>query len=258
MDVADDIAYSTYDLEDSFKARFLTPTSMLAIDDRILEAVAAEVRVRLRDHFPEAPSDELNFTPNDVKVALVAAFEGIFTAGRQAIDEYVGGDWAQTDKNLATAYVVTSAVSTSNHMAESGYYRAQVTSDLVGTFIKGVQLTFDSELPHLSTAGLDISTFRTVEVLKNFAYQSLIMSPMLKVAEYRGKDIVTQIFNTLVADQGHRLMPSDFQELYLELSEPSDKKRVVCDFIAGMTDRYAIQFYGRLFGTNPETIFNPI
>jgi dGTPase len=35
-------------------------------------------------------------------------------------------------------------------------------------------------------------------------------------------------------------------------------KRVICDFIAGMTDRYAVQFYGRLFGTNPESIFAPL
>lgn len=35
-------------------------------------------------------------------------------------------------------------------------------------------------------------------------------------------------------------------------------KRVICDFIAGMTDRYAMEFYGRLFSENPQTIFKPL
>jgi dGTPase len=38
----------------------------------------------------------------------------------------------------------------------------------------------------------------------------------------------------------------------------AEKRRVICDFIAGMTDRYAVQFYGRLFGTNPESVFSPL
>ncbi len=33
--------------------------------------------------------------------------------------------------------------------------------------------------------------------------------------------------------------------------------RVICDFVAGMTDRYAAEFYERLYGGN-QTIFKPI
>lgn len=43
MDIADDIAYSTYDLEDSFKAGFLTPTAMLTADGSLLDRVAKKV-----------------------------------------------------------------------------------------------------------------------------------------------------------------------------------------------------------------------
>ena len=44
MDVADDIAYSTYDLEDAFKAGFLSPIEMLAASDDLKDKVAEEVR----------------------------------------------------------------------------------------------------------------------------------------------------------------------------------------------------------------------
>jgi dGTPase len=36
------------------------------------------------------------------------------------------------------------------------------------------------------------------------------------------------------------------------------KARVLCDFIAGMTDRYAVEFYGRSPSENPQTIFTPL
>jgi dGTPase len=104
----------------------------------------------------------------------------------------------------------------------------------------------------------DDETFKKVEVLKNFAYQGLIMSPMLKVAEHRGKEIVQETFRALDSAHGHLLMPSDCRALYGALKEPDERRRVVCDFMAGMTDRYAIQFYGRLFGTNPESIYSPL
>jgi dGTPase len=39
MDIADDIAYSTYDIEDALKARFLTPQSILSMDDNKIEKI---------------------------------------------------------------------------------------------------------------------------------------------------------------------------------------------------------------------------
>jgi dGTPase len=45
----------------------------------------------------------------------------------------------------------------------------------------------------------------------------------------------------------------------LEASPSIDQKaRVLCDFIAGMTDRCAVEFYGRSRSENPQTIFKPL
>ena len=56
---------------------------------------------------------------------------------------------------------------------------------------------------------------------------------------------------------GFRLLPDDYQGVFLSISD-DEKERVICDFIAGMTDRYALEFYGRLTSENPQTIFKPI
>ncbi|WP_239150435.1 deoxyguanosinetriphosphate triphosphohydrolase family protein, partial [Burkholderia pseudomallei] len=45
MDIADDIAYSTYDLEDSFKAGFFTPLEIMSLtaDEKIMDVVTRKV-----------------------------------------------------------------------------------------------------------------------------------------------------------------------------------------------------------------------
>jgi dGTP triphosphohydrolase len=43
MDLADDIAYSTYDLEDCLKAGFLTPADILSSRNELLLRVATKV-----------------------------------------------------------------------------------------------------------------------------------------------------------------------------------------------------------------------
>jgi dGTPase len=52
-------------------------------------------------------------------------------------------------------------------------------------------------------------------------------------------------------------MPDDYRLLYESTPNEKDKYRIVCDFIAGMTDAYCIEFYARLTSEDPETIFKP-
>ncbi len=255
MDIADDIAYSTYDIEDSFKAGFLTPLNMWTASDDLKHKIAETVKDRLDKFYPDYSKEVRTFDIQDVYRTLVGIFKRVFDMG----DDHAIAEIAQEYSANESAAIITHQVATtSDNTTQIGFYRTRFTSDLVGEFIRSVRVRFNKEYPALSKALLDIESFKTVEVLKNFAYQSLIMSPRLKVAEHRGKDIVKQIFKALEEDEGYLLMPADFQQLYSELADPSEKRRVICDFIAGMTDRYAIQFYGRLFGTNPESIYSQL
>lgn len=43
MDIADDIAYSTYDLEDSFKAGFISPVDLLCVSHEVADSVAKKI-----------------------------------------------------------------------------------------------------------------------------------------------------------------------------------------------------------------------
>ena len=84
----------------------------------------------------------------------------------------------------------------------------------------------------------------------------IIMSSRLKVVEYRGYEIVKTIFEAIDSDDGHLLLPPDFRLAYTRLKNTDERKRLICDFIAGMTDKYAIEFYSRIKGGG-QTIFKP-
>ncbi len=102
---------------------------------------------------------------------------------------------------------------------------------------------------------MKIDTFIKVEVLKNITFEYVIMSPSMQTIEFRGKEIISSIFKALDVDEKSKLLlPEDFRELY-ECSKGPARKRVLCDFIAGMTDRYAWEFYNRIHGSNSGSIF---
>ncbi len=253
MDVADDIAYSTYDLEDAFKAEFLTPLSLMAKPVAVVERVAGKVKERLDEYYSHLPAGERTFGADDLSRTLISVFSEIFGASANIIQNA-----QELDAEAKAVVASKAAFDASAKLVSNGYSRAKLTSDLVGTFIQGVEVDYDEEFPSQSKVRLNVETFKRVEVLKNFAYQSLIMSPRLKVAEHRGKQIVKDIFEALERDEGHLLMPDDARLLYEDFKGTAHKKRVVCDFIACMTDRYALQFYNRLFGTSHESIHAPL
>ncbi|MCW5260044.1 hypothetical protein D5045_07230 [Verminephrobacter eiseniae] len=75
--------------------------------------------------------------------------------------------------------------------------------------------------------------------------------------EYRGYDVVKTIFETLDSEEGPLLLPDDLQRMHERLTDTDSKRRLICDFVAGMTDRYAVEFYSRLRESG-ATIFKPL
>jgi dGTPase len=143
---------------------------------------------------------------------------------------------------------------TCKSLSKDGYLRTTLTSGLIGHFIRGVRFSYNKDEPALSKVFLDDEIRLKVETLKRFNYESQILSPRLKIVEFRGKEIVKYIYDKLL--NNYQLMPLDCRQNFEQASDV-EKPRIVCDFVAGMTDNYCIEFYGRLTSENAETIFKP-
>ena len=201
MDLADDIAYSTYDLEDSMKAGFLTPASILASKGPLVSEVAAKVTSQL----------ERACAPEDVMLVLSELFDEI------------GPDTKEPFSILAFA----KAFQASQDLAQSGYLRTKLSSQLVHDAINAVKVEINPDFPMLSKAYLtDEAEFR-IEVLKQYTYESMIYSSRVKLPEFRGYEVVKSIFEALASKKGAVLMPDDVREHHANCS--SEKSAVAGD-----------------------------
>jgi dGTPase len=63
----------------------------------------------------------------------------------------------------------------------------------------------------------------------------------------KAQRIIRELFAVFIQDAG--LMPDEYQERANE-----DRARTVADYIAGMTDRYAIREYRRLFAIEEQPL----
>lgn len=233
MDLADDIAYSTYDLEDGLKGGFFNPISLLTAlrsDHALRAAVTKKVKETVH-----------GVTENRVLRAIADIFD--FTVEGQP----------KAEKNASPS----DAYSQAQAFCVNGYARAALTSALVNSFISGVNVVVNKKYPVLSEIQMDRETLIQVETLKHLNFEYTIMSPRLKLIEYRGDEIVTGIFEALTQKGGHLLLPPDCRSDYLKMNDETQQKRLICDFVAGMTDRYAVEFYGRL-KDGTQSIFTPM
>jgi dGTPase len=77
--------------------------------------------------------------------------------------------------------------------------------------------------------------------LKRFLYKNLYRHYKVERMRIKAERFLTMLFENYL--QHPTLLPSSYQEKY----EQYGRERVVCDYIAGMTDRYALDEYKRLF-----------
>ncbi len=78
--------------------------------------------------------------------------------------------------------------------------------------------------------------------LKQFLRQRLYAHYRVRRMSQKAAGIVSELFQAFMDDP--RLLPPQYQD---KIAEPAAQARVIADYIAGMTDRYAIREHKRLF-----------
>lgn len=251
MDVADDIAYSTYDIEDSLKAGFLSPLSMISMNDDFKQGIVGGVSRKIEEKYKDKDAEERFFDIDQLNEILAEVFSEILRPSAEVQERLYSG----VSIEEATYLLASAGHQYSREVCENGYLRTAFTSQLVGSHIRDIEIVEHSSHLFLSQARLALPTFKKVETLKRYSYELLIASSRLKMAEKRGGEIITKIFDTL--NENYELLPEDWRRLYSAVDDKGWKMRVVCDYIAGMTDSYCVEIYSRITGENPMTIWKP-
>ena len=201
MDVADDIAYSVHDLEDSLKAGLMTVADFRRLPPG---RVVRDTNLKLAAKGNTVSETTIHHELLQIADRLEALER---TAGRAA--------------------------------------RKMLTRNLIHEFASSVAIQ-----PH-GQIDADLPSRIRIEILKSFESYHVICNPRVTSLGYKGKEVLRRLFAAL--DQGREsigLLPEDYGEEYeraLVDSHETARKRIICDFLANMTDSYAMRFYSRLF-----------
>lgn len=129
----------------------------------------------------------------------------------------------------------------------------KMVSVWIGFLISSIELIendIDFECPFLQYKAVlnpeadallnDLKTIVDVNIIKSFQNQQTVKN---------GQIIICNLFDVFVAN--NQLLPENTREKFEMAERPY---RVVSDYIAGMTDRYALKMYSKIFGGTPKIL----
>jgi len=90
----------------------------------------------------------------------------------------------------------------------------------------------------------------------NLVVEKVIENESVQILEFKGQKLVIELFQILATDPERFLPKTTLKRWEAQRGNESDQLRVICDFIAGMTDDYATKFYDKLMTPNKGSIFD--
>ncbi len=133
-------------------------------------------------------------------------------------------------------------------------HKHQTISALIGAYIRDITITTlanieaygiatqdDLRQVNRQVVGLSPELAAKNRELKRFLFVNLYRHYKVERMRVKAERCLTQLFETYL--QHPTLLPGKYQEKV----ERDGRERVICDYIAGMTDRFAMDEYKRLF-----------
>ncbi len=247
IDITDELAYNTADLDDGYEAKLL----ML---EQIIEGVPLFARLfpEIEQRYPDAPK-KLQF--NEVLRRMLDRWVGdlientctqlerintdLAAERRQDTVHGVSGGLSQwgaaAERQQNTARGVSPGLAEQNDKAPEGRKNAGQGAHLTLT-LDDIR-DFPRRLVGLSAA-IEAERMET----KTFLHRNLYFTTALDPEKEAAERIVTDLFELWMAH------PEKLPGNYREKAESEPLARVVCDYIAGMTDPYIYEQYERHCG----------
>ncbi|WP_028775587.1 anti-phage deoxyguanosine triphosphatase [Shimazuella kribbensis] len=139
------------------------------------------------------------------------------------------------------------------------YDLKQLISALISYFVFGVELkenNITTESPRLKYKVVLMSErFELLTLLKKLVIDEVVYSQTVQTMAWKGRFVIKQLFEAMMNEPN--LLPVNDRSTIRAGISTTDKARVVCDYIAGMTDSYAMKVYQQLFGRGDSASFIP-
>lgn len=138
------------------------------------------------------------------------------------------------------------------------YLRKQAIGEMVNYFITSTQIITTHPAFENSLLKYNINLMGEAAALLDYLmdciYVNVIDSQEARTFEYGGQTVVLRLFDAISSNPGS-LLDNKNRELFKKATDETEAFRVVCDYLANMTDEYAYRMHERLFGFNTRTIF---
>nr|WP_238583870.1 anti-phage deoxyguanosine triphosphatase [Legionella brunensis] len=136
--------------------------------------------------------------------------------------------------------------------------RKQTIGEMVNYFITATQTTITDESFENNLLKHNIillpEAAALLDYFKSRIYQHVIDSQEARTFEYGGQTVVLRLFEAISSNPGS-LLDTKNRDRFHRAENEIAAFRIVCDYIANMTDEYAYRMHERLFGFNTRTIF---
>ena len=208
-----------------------------AHDLRLSSFASAEAQVA-------ALSDDIAYNAHDVDDGLRAKLFNIIDLGDVPLVGKALGDVLKAYPKLETARVIHETV-------------RRLISAMVADVLEQSGRNITQAKPKTADAvrdlGVPLISFSAQmrennRVMQSFLSSSMYRHPRVLEIMSRAQRVIRDLFDAFMNDE--KLLPADWREDH-PISDTSNYARQVCDFLAGMTDRYALDQHKRLFDLDP-------
>jgi len=227
MDLCDDIAYSTHDIEDGVRAGKIQMHSSFFEDPGLIRSLIQEIE-------KEKGVSRLYWENADVEATI-----------RHVLSQY----WLQWERIIREC------------QGEASKARREIKAQWVNLFAGSVGLLDDPakgwrKITFVRDGQENIELLRTMEVLKKLAWVTLIQDFRVQRIQKRSERIIEGLWEAFDDPlKAPSILPPDWVDGYEKNRGKWPWPRFVADYIAGMTDAYAEKVFSELHGGRSGSIY---
>ncbi|MFF2157441.1 deoxyguanosinetriphosphate triphosphohydrolase family protein [Paenibacillus chitinolyticus] len=227
MDLCDDIAYSTHDIEDGIRAGKIQMNRSFFEDDRLIGHLVQEI-----------VNDQGNLEVGWEQVDITAMVKQVLASYLEQWELI----YAQCDR-------------------EASRTRREMKARWVSSFAGKVGIIDDPDkgwkrVTFVREGRQDLDLLRTMEIIKKLAWVTLVKDFRVQRLQKRSEIIIRRLWDSFkVPDQGELIIPPDWIENYERHRSVWSWPRLVADYISGMTDAYAEKVAAELYASKSGSIY---